>query len=62
MNHNKRETSWQDPRYAAKWEEDVKEKGGPPKGWEIMWTKKGLQCFVNHNERKTAWDDLRGEV
>jgi uncharacterized protein YbdZ (MbtH family) len=62
VNHNKRENSWEDPRLGLdeKREEDVKEKGELPKGWEVKWSEAGRKYFVNHNEKKTTWDDPRG--
>jgi len=61
VNHNKRETSWHDPRSGIleKWEEDAKEKGELPKGWEVKWGEDGKKYFVDHNERKTTRDDPR---
>jgi len=64
VNHNKRETSWLDPRsgnleHAG---EDVEETRGLPKGWEVKWGKGGKKYYVNHNERKTTWDDPRVEA
>jgi hypothetical protein len=64
VNHNNRETSWDDPRSGIleKWEEDVKQHGELPKGWEVKWGEGGRKYFVNHNERKTTWDDPRVEA
>ena len=61
VNHNKRETSWIDPRSAMfeKVEQDVRERGELPKGWEVRWKKDGRKYFVNHDERRTTWDDPR---
>jgi len=60
VNHIKRETSWIDPRSEVyeKVEQDVKERGPLPQGWEMRW-KGGRKYFVNHTERRTTWDDPR---
>ena len=61
VDHNKRETFWDDPRLGLgqKREEDLKENGGLPKGWEVKWNEKGRKYFVDHNERTTTWIDPR---
>jgi hypothetical protein len=61
VDHNKRETSWDDPRLGLdqKREEDLKENGGLPKGWEVKWNEKGRKYFVDHNEKTTTWIDPR---
>jgi uncharacterized protein YbdZ (MbtH family) len=61
VNHNKRETSWIDPR-SGRWEkmeEDRREMGELPKGWAVSWKRDGRKYFIDHNERKTTWDDPR---
>ena len=61
VDHNKRETSWDDPRLGLdqKREDDLNENGGLPKGWEVKWNEKGRKYFVDHNERTTTWIDPR---
>ncbi|PMD33436.1 hypothetical protein L207DRAFT_518197 [Hyaloscypha variabilis F] len=61
VNHNKRETTWIDPR-SGRWEkmeEDRREMGELPKGWAVSWKRDGRKYFIDHNERKTTWDDPR---
>jgi uncharacterized protein YbdZ (MbtH family) len=61
VNHNKKVTSWDDPRSGIleKREEEARENGELPKGWEVSWSGGGRKYFVDHNNRKTTWNDPR---
>jgi hypothetical protein len=61
VNHNKRETSGDNPRYGIleKGEEEPRENGELPKMWVANWSESGRKCFVDHNAKRTTWDDPR---
>lgn len=55
VNHNRRTTTWIDPRKNDAWKFSV----GLPNGWEIGETEKGETYFIDHNTKTTTWLDPR---
>ena len=55
VNHNRRTTTWLDPRKsdARKLSADM------PNGWEIGQAEEGRTYFIDHNTRTTTWLDPR---
>lgn len=55
VNHNRRTTTWLDPRKsdAEKLSVDL------PNGWEIGQAEEGRTYFIDHNTRTTTWFDPR---
>ena len=56
IDHNKRTTTWQDPR---KSNHPSQQPDGLPEGWEIGSAENGRTYFINHNTRTTTWEDPR---
>ena len=63
VNHNKRSTSWVDPRRRTKGPngqpQTISQLGPLPSGWEMRLNSTGRLYFVDHNTKTTTWDDPR---
>ena len=55
IDHNRRTTTWVDPRKNEAWKLSV----GLPSGWEIRQTEEGRTYFVDHHTRTTTWEAPR---
>jgi E3 ubiquitin-protein ligase NEDD4 len=60
LDHNKKKTSWDDPRHRLL-EDREGEKGELPASWEERWKEDGKKYYVDHNTKMTSWDDPRGD-